>query len=129
MSKVNVSRIYQDDCTVGVLSFSGFRCLTLELPDLDNAQNISCIPEGRYKCSKIVSPSLGNCIDISNVVGRTFVRIHSGNYTSQIQGCLLVGDSIKDINNDGILDVANSKSTLKELMSLLPDEFELVIKG
>lgn len=125
--KLKIKRTYQDDCTVGVLNFGGFRCLTLELPDLDNQQNISCIPAGRYRCKKIVSPSLGPCIDILDVLDRTYIRIHAGNYTSQILGCVLVGDSLKDINRDGVLDVTNSGATLKTLMLLLPDSFELVI--
>lgn len=127
--KLTINRIYQDDCTVGILNYNGFRCCTLELPDLDNQQNISCIPAGRYKCKKITSPSLGKCIEIGNVTGRTYVRIHAGNYTSQIRGCVLVGDSIRDINRDGVLDVANSRSTLHALLNLLPGEFELIIKG
>lgn len=127
MPILNITRIYQDDCTVGILNYYGFRCCTLELPDLDNERNISCIPPGRYRCSKIESPSLGECVEIEDVQGRTFIRIHAGNYTSQIKGCILVGDSIKDIDRDGILDVANSKTTLRKLMNLLPNNFELMI--
>lgn len=125
---LKITRIYQDDCTVGILNYKGFRCCTLELPDKNNQQDISCIPAGRYQCKKIVSPSLGDCINIENVLNRTYIRIHSGNYTSQILGCVLVGDSIKDINRDGVLDVANSKNTLNKLMDLLPESFELNIK-
>jgi hypothetical protein len=126
-NKLKITRIYQDDCTVGILNYHGFRCCTLELPDKDNHPNISCIPAGRYQCKKIVSPSLGKCVEIENVLNRTYVRLHSGNYTSQILGCVLVGDSIKDINRDGILDVTNSKNTLNDLMALLPESFELEI--
>ena len=126
--QLKVTRIKQKDCTVGILNFYGFRCFTLELPDLNNKQNVSCIPDGRYQCKKIVSHNLGSCIEIQNVLNRTYVRIHSGNYTKQILGCILVGESLKDINNDGIIDVTNSKATLKELMSMLPDEFELIIE-
>lgn len=125
--KLTIKRIYQDDCTIGILNYHGFRCCTLELPDKDNQQDISCILAGRYQCKKITSPSLGDCIEIGNVIGRTYVRMHAGNYTSQIQGCVLVGDSIADINHDGVLDVSNSKATLKSLMALLPNEFELII--
>jgi hypothetical protein len=99
---------------VGVMTSKDFdkKIFTLELPDLDNANNISCIPAGLYECQKTVSPSLGSCINVSNVVGRTYIRIHSGNYTSQIEGCILVGDSLKDFNNDGVIDVTNSADTL-----------------
>ena len=124
---LKIQRIHQPDCTVGILNYKDFRCCTLELPDLNNQQNVSCIPAGRYQCKKIISPSLGACIEISDVLNRTYIRIHSGNYTRNILGCVLVGDSIKDIDRDGILDVARSKNTLDKLMAVLPDSFELII--
>ncbi len=128
MNDVVITRIGQDDCTVGILNYEGFRCFTLELPDKDNQQNISCIPPGKYHCKQIVSPSLGNCIDVMGVPGRTYIRIHSGNFTRQILGCVLVGDSLKDIDKDGIIDVTNSGATLKRLMKMLPRKFGLLIK-
>lgn len=128
MQKVEISRIYQKDCTIGILNYSDFRCCTLELPWLDNQKNVSCIPEGFYQCKKMASAKLGHCIAILNVVNRNFIRLHKGNYTSQIEGCILVGDSIRDINHDGVLDVTNSIKTLNTLLELLPDEFLLEIK-
>lgn len=127
MIKATIHRIYQNDCTVGVLNVGGYRCFTLELPNNNNQQNISCIPEGEYLCKKILSPSLGHCIEIQGVTGRTFIRIHKGNYTKQIKGCVLVGDSLKDINDDFVIDVTNSKAAFKKLMMATPHEFTLVI--
>jgi hypothetical protein len=127
MENVTISRIYQSDCTVGMLNFKGYRCFTLELPDKHNKKNVSCIPEGKYRCRKIVSPSLGACIDVLEVEGRDYIRIHKGNYTSQIQGCILVGESLGDINNDLIIDVARSKKAFDSLMHELPDLFDLTI--
>ncbi len=134
---LKLQRIYRKDCTLGILDLVNefspmlpepeFTCFTLELPDLNNQQNISCIPEGKYNCKLIVSPSLGRCIDVQDVYGRTYIRIHKGNFTSQILGCILVGDSIKDLNGDNIPDVASSKETLNALMSLLPVKFTLEI--
>lgn len=125
---LKINRLNLADSTIGVMSFgNNFKCFTLELPWLDNATSISCIPSGFYNCKKIVSPSLGECIEVSNVVGRTYIRIHTGNYTRQIEGCVLVGDSIKDINGDGIPDVTNSKNTLTKLMAATPDKFILEV--
>ena len=127
--EATINRIYQDDCTVGVLNHSsGFRCMTLELPWMDNKPNISCIPHGVYECEKRYSPKNGDVFQLRNVIDRTYIQCHTGNYTSQIQGCILVGDTIKDINKDGILDVANSKKTHNHLMSLLPKIFLMEIK-
>ena len=123
-----IDRIYQPDCTVGLLNCDSFRCFTLELPWGMNKKNFSCIPEGTYEAFKYESPKNGSVIMLKNVVGRSGIQIHAGNYTSQIEGCILVGDSLKDINADGVIDVTNSKATLNKLLDLLPDTFEVVIK-
>lgn len=125
--KAILKTIKQHDCTVGVLNYGDFRCFTLELPDLDNKQNISCIPQGTYQCVKYHSNTHGLCIAIRDVLGRTNIRIHSGNFTRQILGCILVGQSLLDMDNDGIVDVSNSRDTLKKLMAILPDNFLLEI--
>lgn len=124
---MTIKRVHQDDCTVGVLNYGDYRCLTLELPYLFNHQNVSCIPPGEYSCIKVVSGKFGECVSIENVTGRKYIRIHYGNYTRDIEGCVLVGDSIKDIDKDGILDVTNSRNTFNKLMNILPDKFTLSI--
>ena len=127
MYTIYLSRIKQEDCVVGIMNFGKERCFTLELPDFGNKRSVSCIPEGKYRCHKITSPSLGYCIEILDVLDREYIRIHKGNYTSQIQGCILVGESLADINSDFIIDVANSKSAFDRLMAATPDLFNLVI--
>ena len=128
MSILKINRWYQNDCTVGRLEFDGFQCFTLELPLLDNATDISCIyPADGYKGYKHFSAKNGDVIAIDNVMDRTNIQIHSGNYTSQIRGCILVGDSIKFLNDDLIPDVTNSKRTLRKLLSILPDNFNIQI--
>lgn len=122
---LDITRQYHGNCTVGTAIFGGFSCHTLELPWVNNTVKISCIPWGIYNCKKIISPSLGECFEINNVENRTFIRGHVGNYTSQIQGCILFGDSLVDFNDDGITDVTNSRKTFNKLMKLLPDEFLL----
>lgn len=72
---------------------------------------------------KHMSPSKGHCVSIKNVPMRSNILIHVGNYTSDILGCILVGDSVRDINNDGKYDVTNSRNTFNKLMNLLPEEF------
>lgn len=129
--EVQLSRIYQDDCTIGILECTKgnqkFRCFTLELPYRNNKSNISCIPRGEYPCYKTVSPKFGDCLAVDEVNGRSFIRIHKGNFTYQIEGCILVGDSLADINKDGIPDVTNSVKTLNALLEFLPSDFTLKI--
>ena len=117
----------QNDCTLGRLGFGDFQCFTLELPWIDNLTNVSCIPSGQYRVTKYRSTSKGLVLLLHNVPGRTYIEIHSGNYTSQIQGCILVGDGIKYLNADTIPDVANSQRTLAKLIHLVPAETEIEI--
>jgi len=125
---LKLKRLCLDDCTIGALSYGpDFRVFTLELSWFNNLNSHSCIPAGFYECEKTTSPSKGHCISIKNVVGRTHILIHSGNYTSNTLGCVLVGDSIKDINNDKTPDVTNSVKTMERLMLVVPENFILEI--
>lgn len=128
--KLKIKRWYHEDCTIGRLSYGNFQCWTLELPSLDNATDISCIySAGGYEGYKHFSPKNGDVIAIDNVMDRTNIQIHSGNYTSQIRGCILVGDSVKFLNGDRIPDVTNSRATLKALLKVLPIRFKIEITG
>lgn len=126
--KLELNTVQTKDNTIGVMSYNGFECFTLELPWLNNAQNISCIPAGTYECVKYHSPNHGYCIGIKNVAGRTQVLIHKGNFNRNTKGCILVGESLLDMNSDGEIDVSNSALTLDRLMGELPNSFQLVIQ-
>jgi len=105
-----------------------FGCHSLELADKDNQQNISCIPEGTYKAVKYKSPTKGDVILLEEVPNRSYIEIHSGNFNSQILGCTLVGDSVTDINEDGLLDVTNSGNTLIKILALMPNTFNVTYR-
>lgn len=108
-----------------------FECKTIELPDKGNQRKISCIPEGIYKCTKIVSPTKGHCFLLHDVPNRTAVEIHIGNYASgkkvDTEGCILPGMKFMDINGDGNIDIADSTIAMSALLRILPDEFKLYI--
>ena len=129
MSRIEIQRMYRDDCTLGVLSFGKFQCFTLELPDEGNEPNISCIPEGTYNARVNISPTNGRVISIQDVPNRSYIQIHKGNYTRQIKGCILPGDSIKFLDEDSIPDVTNSRKTLGQLLKLVPEHFKISIYG
>lgn len=108
-----------------------FTCETLELPDLKNQRQISCIPKGAYKCVFAYNTSAipYHHIAITGVPNRDGVCIHSGNYYTQIRGCVIVGSARADINADGIKDVTNSMKTFMKFMALVGQrEFPLTIK-
>ena len=106
-----------------------FTLKCLELPWLDNKRRVSCIPVGVYKLAKVAAtaaipyPHLW----IYPVKGRDSIKIHKGNYHFDILGCVLPGLTHTDLNNDGLLDVANSEKALKKLMDALPDETTITI--
>jgi len=106
-----------------------FECATLELPWLDNKPFISCIPAKIYKCKVIIRPNGDEAILIMNVPDRENILEHYGNFTIDIEGCVLVGETHVDINGDGIMDVTNSKKTMAKLLGYLPRNtiFELEI--
>lgn len=123
---------YSDKQTLGSLVlFNGldvlYSCYTLELPDLCNARRISCIPAGIYNVVIRRSKRFDYHFHITDVKNRDYILIHAGNYFSDILGCILVGKTLKDINNDGYRDVTSSRKTLRKLLELAPEGFELEI--
>jgi hypothetical protein len=123
--------------TLGIMTLPNGKVYhTLELAWKNNNKKVSCIPKGKYKVKKRTSAKYGEHFHILDVKNRDFILIHHGNYAgslnpktnkSDILGCILVGSGLKDLNNDGILDVTNSKKAMAELLKYLPNEFELNI--
>ena len=107
-----------------------FVAKTMELPDKNNEQRISCIPKGIYTCKFTYSPHFKKfTYEIMNVPDRAGIRIHSANYAKQLLGCIALGSALKDINNDGHQDVIHSGETMLEFEKLMNEEdFILTVK-
>ncbi len=133
-TKGKLSVLNDSDATI-------FSNLTLELPWLDNKQGVSCIPTGTYLCKKVPPSHIPyDHVSITGVANRDGICIHYGNFaamtTAEIEegkhpdilGCIITGDKYADINGDGIDDICDSKIMFEKLMSILPDEFQLIIK-
>lgn len=135
--KLEIVRWYRDLATYGngvVINNANeavFTFKTLELPWKNNQRSISCIPEGTYEVWRMApNPKRPYFYFwVQNVPHRTGILFHPGNYTSQIRGCILPGDKLLDVNEDGILDVTNTTRTLKKLVDLLPEKFSLTVKN
>ncbi|SFS30890.1 DUF5675 family protein [Lutibacter maritimus] len=104
-----------------------FECKALELPDRNNDNSISRVPEGKYTCKLRYSEKYGWHYILLNVKGRELILIHFGNYYTDTRGCIIVGNAFTDINGDGFRDVTSSKKTLKRILEIAPAEFELII--
>ena len=123
VDKVTIETWQRKNYTFGVLRYKDFECVTLELPWLNNQKDISCIPRaGAYTGRKYESPANGSCIAVENVLDREFIQIHALNWLHQTKGCIGVGKSFKPNSDRGPM-ITSSKSTLKELLDLLPNKF------
>lgn len=130
--KLLISRYsFSDKQTIGngyVLDDSGiiiYEFNTLELPFKDNKNNISCIPIGNYIAKKRYSKKFKTHFHIQDVPNRSLILLHRGNFHTEIRGCVLCGGDLNYIDGDNYIDVANSTKTMKELLKILPKEFEL----
>ena len=101
--------LFEDDDIIG-------RFTTLELSWKNNRTSISCVPKGWYNVVPYKSPSKGDVYLLEHVYERGFIEIHSGNFYTDIQGCILIGDNYSRINSDEFYDVVNSKLSLDKLM-------------
>lgn len=105
-----------------------YACITLELPWRNNERKVSHIPGGTYKAIKHISPKFGKCIHILDVPGRSEILIHPVNMVEQLLGCLGPGRFLTDVDKDGEADdISISRDTVKELLSVLPDQFTVTI--
>lgn len=106
-----------------------WNCPSLELSWNNNERRESCIPVGKYQVKKHNSPRFGKSFWVQDVPGRSEILLHPANYHSDLLGCIAPGSDLRDINNDGHIDVTSSKKALAKLLKLLPYQFELEIKN
>lgn len=104
-----------------------YECCTLELADNNNKRNISCIPTGDYDVKPRTSEKYGNHFLVENVENRDYILIHPANYYTQLRGCIAVGSDFYDINKDGECDITYSRRTVKEMLEVAPEGFNLII--
>jgi hypothetical protein len=106
----------RDGATMGVLFVDGaFFCFTLEDPIRDvKIPGDTAIPAGRYRVEVTMSPRfkrrLPLLIDVPNYTG---VRIHSGNRSSDSEGCILPG------RTRGPAMVMESRMALEHMLALI----------
>jgi hypothetical protein len=97
----------------------GFTCRTVENAAL-------AIGSGTFTCLWLPSPAHGMCYHLQNVLGRTFIEIHSANWAYQLLGCIAPGATVEMVQ--GKKGVTLSVATLAALVANLGQQtFELTI--
>lgn len=106
----------------------------MELPYKDNRQDESCIPSGEYVAKRIQSPAFGEVFEITNVPNRTHILIHRANWTTDLRGCVGIGESFQETINPKtgkvVTSIMDSGKAFMELMKIRlanEQEFKLVI--
>lgn len=124
-----------DQGTFGRLLFNGTFLFTGELPDHDNAPNISCIPPGRYPCVWTYSPAFKRFMyAVTGVDGRIGVRVHPSNlmgdrppWMKQLNGCIALGEKLGVMGGQkAVLLSAPAVRRFESAMKHQPFELEIV---
>jgi len=108
-----IEREYYTHGTNGNLSIDGVSiCHTIELPNKDNKNKISCIPEGVYEVRKRTSEKHGKHLQIINVPNRDLILFHPANNAMlELMGCIA---PVTTILGEG--KGAKSKSAFMEVL-------------
>ena len=87
----------------------------------------ACIPAGEYLCKRVDSPTYGDTFEITDVLNRTHVLFHWGNFKKNTHACVLCGESFEPI--DGVHAIRSSKQAFREFKGIIgkDDEFRLII--
>ena len=92
-------------------------CVTLEPPDQDNKENISCIPSGQYQCIRHTSPTFKETFLVTDVPDRSNILFHAGNTIENTKGCIILAQYYDKLK--GNRAVLNSGNTFKSFMHLM----------
>ena len=109
-------------------------CLTLELPWMNNEKEKSCIPKGEYLCKRIKSPHFGEVFQVMDVPNRDNILIHKANWTTDLLGCIGIGEQFEETinpkNGKVCTSVMASNNAFIEFMKVRlanDQEFRLVV--
>lgn len=118
---------YLESGTIGRMWAGDWNCYTIERPWKNNQPNVSCIPEGDYKCQPFSGTRFKDVVQIMDVPNRTYILFHVANFPHDLHGCIGVGDRfVSDALEPAVY---NSKKTLSAFFDVVGYEFDLKIKG
>lgn len=126
-------RIYENDkktlslCQIWDGSKSLYSYVAIELPWRDNKPNVSRIVPNEYDCTatRKATPNPRTkereyALFFPYVPGRSQIMSHVANYVTELEGCIGPGLMFSDIDNDGVIDVANSRKALEQIERYFP---------
>ena len=116
MRIIDLARNYLSNKTVGVLLGDNIDFKTLERPWLDNAVNVSCIPEGVYHVKRDKT-GRHKFYAVQGVEGRTNIEFHEGNIVEHSAGCILVGMSFDEKYN-----LVSSSDAMALMLDIIGDD-------
>ena len=116
---VRTDKVFGKETLGYIFVFSGrnkiYECVSLELPYKDNKRNVSSIPAGEYDLKLDWSPKFSMMLwEVYGVPNRSECKFHAANYVRQLNGCIAPGLYFKDLDGDGLMDVASSYKTLMD---------------
>lgn len=91
--RLTLKRTTYQNCATGEIE--KLKVHTIELPNRENAPQVSCIPTGDYVVRRHKSPNFGDVLKVfdadgkSEVKGRSEILIHGGNSIKDTKGCIL----------------------------------------
>ena len=95
-------------------------CYTIELPWLQNRNNVSCIPEGRYQVVKRFTQDRGWHLYLPDVPQRSWILFHSANDAlKELKGCIA---PVSALTSPGL--GSSSRGATEKFENLLFDAFE-----
>lgn len=112
--------------TFGSMMVGGRIIYTVEQHWRNNEVGVSCIPVGTYHVKRGFYYGGGyECFELPNVPGRTHIKIHAANLSSQLRGCIAPGLTLGSLNGEWA--VLNSRAALNWMLERLPALFDLEV--
>jgi hypothetical protein len=130
---IHLARYYQPvhlDTTLGEMDVHGVTFWTVERGWHNNAVDVSCVPEGTYLLKRGVwyrgEREDVPTFEIVPVIGRSEIKIHYANESSELRGCLGIGDGVGWVH--GRLAVLNTVEAHHRFMRIMQDYDEEQIR-
>lgn len=115
---------YHPRGTLGTIYVFDRAYCTIERPWCNNQVNMSCIPEGIYRCKRYSSTKYPATWEVTDVPGRSHILFHVANTMKDVKGCIGLGKSLMV----GGIGVTRSVVAITEFKALLQGVTEFMLE-